>query len=254
MSQHDYSIANAAGSAVRTDINNALGAIQTTNIGSSAPSSVAAGQLWIDNSATPWVLKCYDGSDHISIGTINASTNAFSPSGVATTLSGTALTGLTNLESDAIEVKSQKIQFFFIKIANVGGTIKHSIFAEWLSLGVIGNYSGQITGASQTATTTPTVDGSTDFATGCGVNGPVIVFNTAAQVRVDAMAGVTIAYNSTGTQIQASTYTGSRNVNGTTRIRLEVKISEVDGSNFDLNTTNISSGKYIVAHIQGYLA
>ena len=81
MSQHDYVIANASGSAVRTDLNNALGAIQTTNIGSSAPSALAAGQLWIDNSATPWVLKVYDGSDHISIGTINATTNAFEASG-----------------------------------------------------------------------------------------------------------------------------------------------------------------------------
>ena len=153
-----------------------------------------------------------------------------------------------------LSINSQKFQSFFIKIANVGGTIKHNIFAEWVSAGVIGNYSGQITGASQTATTTPTVDVSTDFATGCGVNGAAIVFNTAAQVRVDSMAGATIAHNSTGTQILSGTYTGSRNVNGTTRIRLEVKISEVDGSNFDLNTTNIPSGKFIVVHIQGYLA
>lgn len=83
MSQHDYVIANASGSAVRTDLNNALGAIQTTNIGSSAPSALAAGQLWIDNSATPWVLKVYDGSDHITVGQINASTNVFLYAGSA---------------------------------------------------------------------------------------------------------------------------------------------------------------------------
>jgi len=73
----DYTIANASGSAVRTDLNNVFAAIQSTNIGSSAPSGLAAGMLWIDNSATPWVLKVYDGSDHITVGTINASTNAF---------------------------------------------------------------------------------------------------------------------------------------------------------------------------------
>ncbi len=73
----DYTIANASGSAVRTDLNNVFAAIQSTNIGSSAPSGLTAGMLWIDNSATPWVLKVYDGSDHITVGTINASTNAF---------------------------------------------------------------------------------------------------------------------------------------------------------------------------------
>ena len=114
MSQHDYSIANASGSAVRTDINNALGAIQTTNIGSSAPSSVAAGQLWIDNSATPWVLKVYDGADHISIGTINASTNAFAVDGLGTTddvqFAGFTSTGIDdNASETAITIDVNEI-------------------------------------------------------------------------------------------------------------------------------------------------
>lgn len=75
MSQHDYNIANATFPNTRTDINNALGAIQTMNSGASAPSTLAAGQIWLDTSATPWVLKMYDGADHISLMTINATTN-----------------------------------------------------------------------------------------------------------------------------------------------------------------------------------
>ena len=71
----DYTIANASGSAVRTDLNNVFAAIQSTNIGSSAPSGLAAGMLWIDNSATPWILNLYDGSDSIAIAKINISTN-----------------------------------------------------------------------------------------------------------------------------------------------------------------------------------
>ena len=255
MSQHDYVIANASGSAVRTDLNNALGAIQTTNIGSSAPSALAAGQLWIDNSATPWVLKCYDGSDHISIGTINASTNAFSPSGVATALSGTALTGLTNLESDAIEVKGQALQHIYIKFQNVSGTLKHNIYAEWLAVGALGNFQSKITGASTTATATPTVDGSTNFATGVGVNGNGIILNTAAQTLADIIGSPTISYNASGASITSTVSFVSRDVNGTTRVRPEIYLyGSPAGAAWNINTTNLASSKYIVIHFLAMLA
>ena len=75
MAQHDFNIANASGATVRADLNNALTAIQTTSIGSSAPSSVAAGQIWIDNSGSPWVVKVYDGAQHIAIANIDTSNN-----------------------------------------------------------------------------------------------------------------------------------------------------------------------------------
>ena len=73
----DVSIANQGFSAFRTELNNILGAINTTHIGSSAPSSLAQGSLWIDTSAgaTGWILKLYDGSDHIALGTINSTAN-----------------------------------------------------------------------------------------------------------------------------------------------------------------------------------
>ena len=69
----DVSIANQGFSAFRTELNNILGAINTTHIGTSAPGSIAQGSLWIDTSAgaTGWILKLYDCSDHIALGTIN---------------------------------------------------------------------------------------------------------------------------------------------------------------------------------------
>lgn len=48
MSQHDYIIDNAPGGTVRSDINNALGAIVTNNSGASAPSTTYAYQWWVD--------------------------------------------------------------------------------------------------------------------------------------------------------------------------------------------------------------
>tara|TARA_R100000664_G_scaffold20839_1_gene30110 strand:- start:887 stop:1480 length:594 start_codon:yes stop_codon:yes gene_type:complete len=72
MSQHDYVIANGSGSAVRSDINDALGAIQSLNSGSSAPSSTVAYMLWLDTSNN--LLKMRNGSNNgwLDIGPSNA--------------------------------------------------------------------------------------------------------------------------------------------------------------------------------------
>ena len=66
MAQHDYVISNASGATVRADINSALSAIQTLNSGTSAPSSTAAGMLWLDTTGgAPYALKVRDaGNNH----------------------------------------------------------------------------------------------------------------------------------------------------------------------------------------------
>ena len=72
----DYSLANQGFSALRTELNSILGAINTLNSTTSAPGSKAAGSLWLDTtSATTPTLKLYDGSDWISLCTFNYSAN-----------------------------------------------------------------------------------------------------------------------------------------------------------------------------------
>ena len=73
----DVSLANQGFSAFRTELNNILGALNTTSIGSSAPASLAAGSLWVDTSGgvTAYKLYFYDGSDSIEMGTINTTAN-----------------------------------------------------------------------------------------------------------------------------------------------------------------------------------
>jgi hypothetical protein len=100
MAQHDYIISNATFPAVRTDLNNALSAIQTTNSGTSRPTGAVAGQLWLDTtSATTPTLKYYDGADDISLATIDHSANTVnwldstvSITGLSTTATATVLT------------------------------------------------------------------------------------------------------------------------------------------------------------------
>lgn len=47
------------------------------NKGATAPTYAIAGTPWIDDTASPWVLKIYDGADWIVVGTINSTTNTF---------------------------------------------------------------------------------------------------------------------------------------------------------------------------------
>ena len=100
MSQHDYNIANQGFPAFRSDLNNALSAIQTTNSGTSRPTGAVAGQLWLDTTtATSPTLKYYDGADDISLATIDHTANTVnwldstvSITGLSTTATGTVLT------------------------------------------------------------------------------------------------------------------------------------------------------------------
>ena len=100
MAQHDLNIANQGFPAFRSDLNNALSAIQTTHSGTSRPTGAVAGQIWLDTtSATTPTLKYYDGADDISLATIDHSANTVnwldstvSITGLSTTATGTVLT------------------------------------------------------------------------------------------------------------------------------------------------------------------
>ena len=76
MAQHDFNIANATFPSVRSDINSVLTAINTSQSGTSRPSSAVAGTIWLDTtSATTPTLKFYDGTDDISLATFDYSAN-----------------------------------------------------------------------------------------------------------------------------------------------------------------------------------
>jgi hypothetical protein len=100
MAQHDFNIANQGFPAFRTDLNNALSAINSTQSGTSTPSGAVAGTIWLDTtSATTPTLKYYDGTDNISLATIDHTANTVnwldstvSITGLTTTATGTVLT------------------------------------------------------------------------------------------------------------------------------------------------------------------
>ena len=65
MATHDYDIANQSGAAFRTDLNNALAAIQSNNSNSSSPATTVAYQWWADT--TSGTLKIRNSANNASV-------------------------------------------------------------------------------------------------------------------------------------------------------------------------------------------
>jgi hypothetical protein len=83
----DVILANQGFASFRTELNNILGAVNSSHVGSSAPSSAVAGTIWVDNGTSNTLkIKLNDGSDNLELFSINTSTNAITlPSSVTVT-------------------------------------------------------------------------------------------------------------------------------------------------------------------------
>jgi len=90
MAQDDYNIPNQSFPSFRSDLNSALSAINSSNSGTSRPSSAVAGTIWLDttNGVTDYILKFFDGSEDINLANINTTANTvnFIDSSVASDL------------------------------------------------------------------------------------------------------------------------------------------------------------------------
>jgi len=166
MATHDYSIANQSFPATRSDLNNALTAIKSSNSDSTAPStSLVAGQLFYDTSNT--ILKVYDGSSFGQVGIDTTAALALTDSTVASSTTTGALkvtgglstqnnlhVGGTTNSTDIINcLKSSGTGLAVTSNATVGGT-----------LAVTGVTTLSSTLAVTTSTTTPSVGlDSTDY-------------------------------------------------------------------------------------------
>ena len=166
MATHDYSIANQSFPATRTDLNNVLTAIKSSNSDSTPPStSLVAGQLFYDTSNT--ILKVYDGSSFGQVGidltaalvltnntaASSSTTGALKVTGGISTQNNLHVGGTTN-STDIINcLKSSGTGLAVTSNATVGGT-----------LAVTGAATLSSTLAVTTSTTTPSVGlDSTDY-------------------------------------------------------------------------------------------
>ena len=87
----DVVLANQGFASFRTELNNILGAINSSHVGTSAPSSLVAGSIWVDSGTSGFLkIKINDGSDNIELFSINIASNAItSTASVTGTISET---------------------------------------------------------------------------------------------------------------------------------------------------------------------
>ena len=76
MATHDYILSNQSGSSFRSDLNNALAAIVSSNSSATEPATTYAYQYWIDTSATPELVKQRNSTNDgwITLGEVNGQT------------------------------------------------------------------------------------------------------------------------------------------------------------------------------------
>ena len=76
MAQSDLTIQNQSFPSFRSDLNDALTALNTMQSGTSRPSSAVAGTMWLDTTnATSPTIKFFDGTDDIDFATIDYTAN-----------------------------------------------------------------------------------------------------------------------------------------------------------------------------------
>ena len=153
---------------------------------------------------------------------------------------------------------AQLFQAFTYQLNNNGGTLRHRFGPPTLP-GVAGNFHAKISGATSSYNNTPTgTDGSTAFVAGAKIssaNTNVFILDTADQTQGEddfLFLAHWSPEHGNDTILLRGRLT-SRDVNGTTRTRLELQHYDNAGSTYALNTTNISSGESVVFNVWCYL-
>ena len=177
MATHDYSIANQSFPATRSDLNNALTAIKSSNSDSTAPStSLVAGQLFYDTANT--TLKVYDGSSFSRVGidttaalaltnstsATSATTGALKVTGGISTQENLWAGGTTTSTGVLTCAKSSGTGLSVTSNASITGTLSAAATTLSSTLAVSGATTLSSTLAVTTSTTTPSVGlDSTDY-------------------------------------------------------------------------------------------
>lgn len=90
---HDFDIGNAVGATFRADLNTCLGDIQSSNSGSSAPSTTVAYKIWADTSNNLLKIRNSANNGWLTLGDLTDATNLGLATKASPTFSGTVTSG-----------------------------------------------------------------------------------------------------------------------------------------------------------------
>ncbi|MBL1148207.1 MAG: hypothetical protein HND56_01210 [Pseudomonadota bacterium] len=142
--------ADKSGLQYRNEDNDGKRALLNHHKGATAPSYAEAGALWLDDNATPWLLKWYDGTSWITQGSLDAGSGLFTPyvNGAALGDAGESSKGLVLRASDAEAAAGEDTQKFITpaQLAAYGG----GDFLTSVSQGDVNTSTGEISGMVST--------------------------------------------------------------------------------------------------------
>jgi hypothetical protein len=153
----DYSLANQSGANFRTELNSILGAIQTLNSGSSAPSNLVAHMVFLDTSTTPATLKIRNAANDgfITLGTASTNFGLVSASGATFTGDITL-----NAQSDVRFADSDSSNYVALQAP---ATVSSNVTFTLPSQVVTGGVRGAITTLTDASTIAVDMDANNNF-------------------------------------------------------------------------------------------
>jgi hypothetical protein len=158
----------------------------------------------------------------------------------------------------SLAVKRQALQSFKVRVVLTGATLQHQI-GNAGDATVAGNFVGQITGAINTLTNTPTgTDASTAFAAGAKIGSAspsILYFNTVNPITAaDSVFLCSIVANNSGTAYNVAAFISSININGVTQARLAIQLTNpTSGAGVNWATALGSAGNLIDVGFLGFL-
>lgn len=170
MAQHDYVIDNQTAPNFRTDLNNALAAIVSTNSGTTAPTTTYADMLWYETDTNILWKRNEANSAWINLGTVDEANGKFEPNQTfATQAEAEALTNTTKPMSPLRTSQS------IVAKLNAGGSAPMYACRAWIK----GNWDGTILASGNIASVTK--NGTGDYT---------VTFTTAMQDANYAITGI----------------------------------------------------------------
>lgn len=124
-------------------------ALHSTHSGTSRPSYVAGGMIWVDITSSPnWVLKLFDGTSDIPIGTFNITSHTYVPSANAALATDSVATA-TIVAQAVTNAKLAAMAANTLKVNNTGSSASPADLSMGTST-ILARLSGNIIAASIT--------------------------------------------------------------------------------------------------------